>query len=304
MAGFLLTSSALTKVYGKQTAVESIDIHVPEGSIYGLIGRNGAGKTTFLRMISGMSRPTSGSFSYSCGNKEAMNIMGSLIEEPALVPSLSAFDNLKLKAIAYGIPGDQKQYINDLLEKLGLTDVAAKPAGKFSLGMRQRLGVALALTGDPKILILDEPINGLDPQGIADMRKFLISLAKDHGKTIIISSHILEELHKVMTDFSIIDKGRIVVESTAAELDEELKACIEIQCDDPDKLAGALREEGFDDFAVKGPSAVNLYGCNDRVEEINMKLVQKGIMIKSIFVRQTDLEEYFFKKTGDGKSAG
>lgn len=302
MAGLLLTSSALSKVYGKQAAVDSIDIHVPEGSIYGLIGRNGAGKTTLLRMITGMSKPTSGSFSYSCGNKEAFNTTGSLIEEPALIPSLTAFENLKLKALAYGIPGDQKKYIEDLLEQVGLKDAAGKAAGKFSLGMRQRLGLALALVGDPKILILDEPINGLDPQGIADMRKFLISL-KEQGKTIIISSHILEELHKVMTDFSIIDKGRIVVESTSEKLEEELKSGIEIQCDDPDRLTAALKEEGYNDITVSGPSVLNVYGCNDRVEEINMKLAQKGIMIKSIYVKQTNIEEYFFKKTGEGRSA-
>lgn len=302
MAGLLLTSSALSKVYGKQTAVDSIDIHVPEGSIYGLIGRNGAGKTTLLRMISGMSKPTSGSFSYSCGNREALNTMGSLIEEPALIPSLTAFENLKLKALAYGIPGDQKKYIEDLLEQVGLKNAADKPAGKFSLGMRQRLGLALALTGDPKILILDEPINGLDPQGIADMRKFLISL-KEQGKTIIISSHILEELHKVMTDFSIIDNGRIVAESTSRELEEELRSGIEIQCDDLDRLTAALKEEGYNDIAVSGPSTLNVYGCDDHVEEINMKLAQKGIMIRSIFVKQTGIEEYFFKKTGAGKGA-
>ena len=210
---YLLTTTNLTKTYGKKDAAKDINIHVREGSIYGLIGRNGAGKTTVMRMISGLSKPTSGSYQMNGENRFGVGV---LIESPGIYPNLSAEENLRLKCIAMGC--NSKEYINKLLHIIGLENTAKKHAGSFSLGMRQRLGIGLALVGDPKMIVLDEPINGLDPQGIAEVRKTLERLRQDKGITIMISSHILDELGKLADSYGIIHEGRLLDEFTLDEL--------------------------------------------------------------------------------------
>lgn len=200
---YLLTTNAVTKQYGKQKAVNAVNIHIPQGAIYGLIGRNGAGKTTLLRMISGLAAPTEGDISlFGMTGREmndSMSRIGSLIETPGTYPNLSAFDNLKLKCLAMGIR--KKNAIPELLETVGLRNAGKKKVKNFSLGMKQRLGIALALVGNPDLVILDEPINGLDPQGIAEVRETIFRLNKEKRITFMISSHILEELSKIATDY-------------------------------------------------------------------------------------------------------
>ena len=219
---YVLSTDNLTKVYHGFKAVNSINIHVEEGDIYGFIGRNGAGKTTTLKMISGLASPTSGSFSLYEVPFEELNAqkvfarVGNLIEEPGLYPDMTAFDNIYLKCICAGIK--DKNYAMEILELVDLDRTGKKKVKGFSLGMRQRLGIALAMVGDPKLLILDEPINGLDPQGILEIRETILKLNKERKITFIISSHILGELSKMATRYGIIDKGRLLKELSAEEL--------------------------------------------------------------------------------------
>lgn len=219
---YVLSTDNLTKVYHGFKAVNSINIHVEEGDIYGFIGRNGAGKTTTLKMISGLASPTSGSFSLFEVPFEELNAqkvfarVGNLIEEPGLYPDMTAFDNIYLKCICAGIK--DKNYAMEILELVDLDRTGKKKVKGFSLGMRQRLGIALAMVGDPKLLILDEPINGLDPQGILEIRETILKLNKERKITFIISSHILGELSKMATRYGIIDKGRLLKELSAEEL--------------------------------------------------------------------------------------
>lgn len=222
----ILVTDKLTKRYGKQTAVEEINIVIPRGEIYGLVGRNGAGKTSFMKMLSGLSHPTSGNFSLieteNCEDldKKAFLRVGSLIETPGLFENMSAYDNLLLKAYCAQIE-DKKNHINQMLKLVDLQSVGQKKVKKFSLGMKQRLGVAMALIGNPQLLILDEPINGLDPQGIAEMRDLILKLNRECHITVIISSHILEELSKIATSYGILDHGKLIYENSNEGLVKE-----------------------------------------------------------------------------------
>ena len=220
MKDYLLYTNSLTKTFHNHNAVSGVDIHVKKGAIYGLIGRNGAGKTTLMKMISGLSSPTSGQM-YLLGKsgKELAEVRGRVgchIEAPGLFPEMSAYQNLKCKCIQRGI--NSEAYIKDLMAIVGLENTANKKVDKFSMGMKQRLGIAMALVGDPDLLVLDEPINGLDPQGIREMREILTKLNRDRGITILISSHILDELARVATDYGIIHTGELVKEIAADEV--------------------------------------------------------------------------------------
>lgn len=303
MEEMFLVTDKLTKVYKKTAAVKNVDIHIKRGSIYGLIGKNGAGKTTIMKMLAGLAEPTSGSFRYDGfeGKEElAFSRIGALIEAPALHPNLSAYDNMKIKCLAYGI-GD-KAYIQDLLNLVGLGKVGKKKAGKFSLGMRQRLGIALALVGDPDFLLLDEPINGLDPQGIAEMREMLVNLNKEKGLTILISSHILEELAKIATQYAIIDKGMIVEESTSEELRLRCKDKIVIRTADTSAVIPILDQNGFKDYQNIDSKTIYVFERLNDVSSLNTALVMAGVSVESISVEATELEEYFLKVTGSVSS--
>ena len=294
MSDLLLETKGLTKAYGKRNVVSNVDIHVKKGSIYGLIGRNGAGKTTLMKMIAGMTRPTDGSFDYvgiEGGNKNAFGKIGALIEIPALMPSLSAHDNMKLKCIAYG-KGDDA-FIADTLNLVGLSKTGKKKAGRFSLGMKQRLGIALALAGDPEILLLDEPINGLDPQGIAEVREILTKLNQERGITIIISSHILAELAKLATDYAIIDNGVIVEESTRDELELRCRTKLVFKCDDPAGAIKVLKDAGYSNLEQGEDDSIYVYEEGEVGPDMNMKICQAGIMVRSFAYETVDLEEYF-----------
>lgn len=241
---YILTTDNLTKTYGDKVAAGNINIHIRAGEIYGLIGRNGAGKTTIMRMISGLSSPTSGTYTYHDGKHQGVGV---LIESPGIYPNRSAFDNLKIKAIAMNCYS--KDYINELLEIVGLSDTGKKNAGSFSLGMRQRLGIALALVGNPKMIVLDEPINGLDPQGIAEVRETLERLKTDKGITVMISSHILDELGKLADSYGIINNGELIDEFTNEDLLRRCGKYITISTDDNEK-AVKLITHGYSERAV------------------------------------------------------
>ncbi len=219
---YVLSTDNLTKIYHGFKAVDSISIHVEKGDIYGFIGRNGAGKTTTLKMIAGLAAPSSGKFSLFEKPYEELvktNVfakVGSLIEEPGIYPDMTAFDNVYLKCICAGIK--DKNYAMEILRLVDLDRTGRKKVKGFSLGMRQRLGIALAMVGEPELLILDEPINGLDPQGILEIRETILKLNKERNITFIISSHILGELSKMATRYGIIDKGQIIKELSSEEL--------------------------------------------------------------------------------------
>ncbi len=300
MDDMILTTEALTKRFSSKTAVNNVSINIRKGSIYGLIGMNGAGKTTIMKMVSGLIKPTSGDFKYhgfGDGNKFAFSRIGAFIEAPAIYPNLSAHDNLKIKCLAYGI--NDNKYIDEKLALVGLSDVGKKKAGRFSLGMKQRLGIALALVGDPDLLLLDEPINGLDPQGIVEIREMLIKLNKEKGVTILISSHILEELSKIATDYGIINQGTLVEEITNEALMTKCRDKIQIKSKDVDRIVTILDANGFVDYSVSDANTIFVFDKVNEIASLNMEIAKAGILVDSIGVVASDLEEYFLKTTAN-----
>ncbi len=301
----IITTTDLTKFYGKQRACEKINIHVKKGEIYGLIGRNGAGKTTILRIISGLSYATGGEYSINgkTGKElaEEKRQIGTLIEAPGLFPDMTAYENLKIKCIAVG--KNNKEYIHGLLSLVGLENAADKKTKAFSLGMRQRLGIALALAGDPEIIILDEPINGLDPQGIVEIREILFKLSKEKNITIIVSSHILDELSKIADSYGIIHEGFLIEEMTSAQLNEKCGEFIVLRTDNNQKTAVALREMNILNFTFVDEFTIKIASTGIATEVIVEKLVAAGIKVKEIFINRLTLEEYYLGLTGGKNNA-
>ena len=301
----ILETQGLTKVYGSKTAVQEVNMHIPEGQIYGLIGRNGAGKTTIMRIISGLSTPTSGSYSLfgETGSQlgKRLKDVGVLIEYPGIYPKFSGFENLKIKAIGLGVYS--KAYVESLLEAVGLGNVERKTsAGNYSLGMRQRLGIALALVGDPKLLVLDEPINGLDPQGIAEVRGTLERLRDEKGITIMISSHILDELAKVADSFGIINEGRLLEEFSSAELHRRSGRSVVIRAGDLPAAQRVLEGLGLRG-SLENDGTLRLREGLDRTAEMAAAIVQAGIPLQEIYLKTATLEEYYLSMTGGGQHA-
>lgn len=301
---YILTTNELTKTYGKYNAANEVSIHVERGGIYGLIGRNGAGKTTLMKMIGGLSHPTRGSFEIHGKNgettKQMMPKVGILIEAPGLYPNMTAMQNLTTKAIALGIK--DKQYLKSLLEEVGLSNTGKKKAKQFSLGMKQRLGIAMALVNKPELLILDEPINGLDPQGIAEMRSILHHLCYDKGITILISSHILDELSKVATQYGIIHEGRLLEEETKDELFSKCCERLELKTNNISKTLEVLNMMGFSKMEVKD-DAINIYERLNEGGAITIALAKENIQTNEIAVKTDALEDYYFQLTGGNKNA-
>ncbi len=304
---YILTTKHLTKTYGTRDAVKDVSLHIAEGQIYGLIGRNGAGKTTIMRMLSGLARPTRGSYTLfgktGAERGRLLRQVGVLIESPGLYPRLSAYENLKIKCLAAGIRS--KGYIEGLLETIGLENTdKKKPAGAYSLGMRQRLGIGLALVGDPKILILDEPINGLDPQGIAEVRSMLVRLRDEKGVSIMISSHILDELSKVADAYGIISEGVLLDEFSAEELHKRSGKSVVIRCGDNDAAAGILRGLGIQNVTAEPDGSLLVQEKMDATADMAKAIVNAGISLKEIYLRTLSLEDYYLNVTGGEKHNG
>lgn len=298
MNEYILETDGLTKIYGKHKAADCLSIHVRKGAIYGLIGRNGAGKTTFMKMIAGLSNPTSGSYTINghSGNdlKDVRKLIGCHIEAPGLYPNMTAYQNLKCKCIQRGIKGNEQ--INDLLALVGLSDTGKKKAGKFSLGMKQRLGIAMALVGSPDLLVLDEPINGLDPQGIHEIRETILKL-NNRGITIMVSSHILDELSKIATDYGIIHEGLLLEEITAEDLLTNCKDKVIIRTAETQKAANILETSGITDLTLN-ENIIEINGHITETGRINSALVGAGITVDEIYVQSESLEEHYLKLTG------
>lgn len=300
MEDYLLSTKDLCKQYGNQKAVDNISIHLNRGDIYGFIGRNGAGKTTFLKMICGLAAPTSGEITlFGCRGKDINRLysrIGVLIENPGIFPNMSAYQNLKMKCICVGI--NRPGYIEEILDIVGLADVGKKKTRNYSVGMKQRLGIAMALVGEPDLLVLDEPINGLDPQGIAEIRDTILNLNTKRKITIIISSHILEELSKIANRYGIVDNGRLVKEITKEELLTECSDKIELKLSYPEKAIPILRKMGYKNFKVIDDATIHIFDGISDSGKIVMKLSEKSIEIKSISVVSQGIEDYFLKLTG------
>ena len=305
MMEYLLSTNSLTKQYGRHKAVNSVNIHIRQGDIYGLIGRNGAGKTTLLRLISGLASPTEGDFTlFGARGKEAcryLSRVGTLIESAGVYPNMSAADNLRLKCLAMGVR--RKNEVEELLHIAGLADTGKKKVKNFSLGMKQRLGIALALVGDPDLVVLDEPINGLDPQGVAEIRDTLSRLNRERNITLIISSHILEELSKIATRYGIIHDGVLLQELTREELLERCSERIELKTDDTRKACTVLEQMGITRYKVVDPDTIHIFERLGDSGEITMALAENQIRTMGITVKNEALEDYYLNLTGGDRNA-
>lgn len=294
---YIIETEGLTKRYGKRLCVNNISIHIAKGDIYGFIGRNGAGKTTAMRLILGLARPTSGKIKLF--NSDDLNAqrkkIGSLIEAPGLYKRCSALENMKRFSILYG--GDDKE-IEELLSFVGLNGVGNKKVGQFSLGMKQRLGIAIALLGNPEVLILDEPVNGLDPAGIKEVRDLLLKLNKEKNVTIMISSHLLDELAKITTKYGIINNGILVEEIDAQKLMERCKNNIVISCDRLQEAKELLESE----LKLTNISIVNdklhIVDEIESTDEINTLLVKNDFKVHEITINKNSFEDYFIERLG------
>ena len=302
---YLLSTNGLTKRYGRKNAVDHVNLHIRQGAIYGLIGRNGAGKTTILRMIAGLASPTEGEISlFGETGKKSLYMtsrIGTLIESPGLYPNMSAAENLKLKCLALGVR--KKGYIEELLDAVGLNGVGRKQVRNFSLGMKQRLGIALALVGEPDLLVLDEPINGLDPEGIVEVRETLSRLNQERNITLIISSHILEELSKIATDYGIIHNGVLLQELTQEELLARCSERIELKTDDTRRACVVLEEMGIRDYKVIDAGTIQIFERLNDSGKITMQLAENGVKTVGISVKNEALEDYYLDLTGGAANA-
>ena len=299
---YILKTDNLVKQYKNFKALNGLTMHVPKGSIYGFVGKNGAGKTTLIRLICGLQAPTSGDFkiygiSYRDNNiSNARKKIGAVVETPSIFHDLTAYDNLKMQYDILGI----KDYttINDLLKLVGLDDTGRKMAKNFSLGMRQRLGIAVALCGNPEFLVLDEPINGLDPEGIVEIRKLIKKLNKERNITILISSHILDELSRVATHYGFISDGKIIKEMSAEEFEEDCRRSINIVTD---KSLEKVLKENYYNYRLIRENEANIYG-EIEITPLVLKLHDNGISVSKITENEENLEHYFFSLLGGKKN--
>ena len=302
MKKVVLKTYNITKKYGEQLAVDNVNMTIKKGDIYGFIGQNGSGKTTLIRLITGLIHKSGGEIELLGANEEnelnkARTMVGSLIESPSLYTNMTARENLEVSRLVRNIPG--KKCIDEVLELVGLKDVEKKKVKNFSLGMRQRLGIANALMGNPKLLILDEPINGLDPMGIVEIRELLKKINKEKDMTILISSHILSELSELATTYGIISNGKLIEEITAKQLSEKCRQYIDLKVDDTARAVILLeRELGISDYEVLEDSNIKVFSNLDNVGEVNSLLSRSGIIVESISVKGENLEEYFMNKVG------
>ena len=307
MAENVLELRSLTKRYGNNVAVNRADLSIAQGEIYGLVGLNGAGKTTIIRMISAQTIPTAGEIVlFGTTGERALSRMrartGVMVETPSFYPYLSALDNLEYYRLQRGIPG--KHVAEEALESVGLANTGKKKFKHFSLGMKQRLGLGLALMNRPDLLLLDEPINGLDPEGIVEFRNILLDLSRQRQTTILISSHILPELSNLATCYGFIDKGVMLEEISAKALREKCRACLELQVDDASKASLVLeRTLGAQDYEVLPGNVIRLYGCLDRPEQVTQALIQAGVSLRAAENKGANLEDYFLSLIGGVRHA-
>lgn len=300
---YVLKTNNLCKHYKDFKALNGLTMSVPKGSIYGFVGRNGAGKTTLIRLICGLQFPTSGDFEiYGVKNSESTmdsrRRMGAVVETPSFYPEMTAVDNLKQQYRLLGMPGFDG--ISELLKLVGLENTGRKQAKDFSLGMRQRLGIAVALCGNPDFLILDEPINGLDPQGIIDIRELILKLNKEQNITVLISSHILDELSRLATHYGFIDSGVIVREISAEELEAACRKCLRMTVTDTAALATVLDGMGID-YKIVDQTNADVY-AKPNLSQLALALSKVDCEIIASVERDENLESFFISLVGGGSN--
>lgn len=295
---YVIETQSLVKQYREKFAVNNVSIHVRRGDIYGLIGKNGAGKTSLLKLLLGLTNPTGGKIFLFGGENliKSRAKIGSLIEAPGLYRGCTAKENMLRFSLLYGA---DKSEIDGLLKLVGLADTGSKKAGNFSLGMRQRLGIAIALLAHPEVLILDEPINGLDPAGIKEIRDVILDLNRNQGVTIVISSHLLDELAKVVSCYGIMNDGFLVEEITAEELEKRCCHCIKIACVQAETALSLLCREFKDLQGEVKEDGVYLYSHLESAAEINKYLVNKNIAVEEIYKSSANgFEQFFIERVG------
>ena len=297
---YVLQTNCLTKKYKNFQALNNLTMNIPKGAIYGFVGKNGAGKTTLIRLICGLQEPTSGDFILYGIRNDSKDItksrrrMGAVVETPSIYLDMTAEENLKQQYLILGLPSFDG--ITELLNMVGLKDIEKKKAKDFSLGMKQRLGIAIALAGDPDLLVLDEPINGLDPQGIVEMRELILNLNREKQITVLISSHILTELSRLATHYGIIDHGHIVKEISAGELDAACQKCVRIEVTDTSVLSRVLDSMNLE-YKIISTTIADVF-AKINITRLTMELVNENCEVLSIQEKDESLESYYISLVG------
>ncbi len=300
---YAVTTSALGKQYGDFQALKGLSMHIPKGAIYGIVGKNGAGKTTLIRLLAGLQRPSSGEYmlyGVPHTSKEIGKVrrrMGAVVEEPSVYQDMTAADNLKQQYRILGLPSFEG--ITELLALVGLSDTGKKKVKNFSLGMRQRLGIAIALAGDPDFLVLDEPANGLDPQGIVEIRELILKLNRERQITVLLSSHILDELSRLATHYGFIDKGRMVKEISAEELEAACRKCTRVEVTDTKALSRVLETMGME-YEIRSEREADIF-AKVNVTKLVFALRAEGCDLLDITKREESLESYYINLVGGGR---
>lgn len=302
---YVLEASGLCKRYRDFTALHGLDMHIPKGSIYGFVGRNGAGKTTLIRLICGLQEPTGGSFTlYGVRNTDAKlprcrRRMGAVVETPSIYLDMTAEENIRQQYLVLGLPSADG--IPELLHLVGLDSTGRKKAKNFSLGMRQRLGIAVALAGNPDFLVLDEPVNGLDLQGIIEMRELILKLNREHGITVLISSHILDELARLATHYGFIDGGHMIKEMSAAELETHCRKCVRVEVSDSRVLARVLDRLGAE-YRIVDDTRADVF-ADVQTTQLVTEAARENCVIRSMKERDESLESFYMNLIGGGRHA-
>ena len=302
---YVLETNGLCKRYRDFTALNGLNMHIPKGSIYGFVGRNGAGKTTLIRLICGLQEPTGGSFTlYGVKNTDAKierarRRMGAVVETPSIYMDMTAEENIRQQYLVLGMPSADG--IAELLHLVGLDGTGKKKGKNFSLGMRQRLGIAVALAGNPDFLVLDEPVNGLDPQGIIEMRELILKLNREHGITVLISSHILDELSRLATHYGFIDGGHMVKEMSAEELEMRCRKCTRVEATNSKVLARVLDGLGAE-YRVVDDAKVDVF-ADVQVTKLAVEALKENCVIYSMKERDESLESFYMNLIGGAHHA-
>lgn len=301
---YVLKTNALSKNYGHFKALNGLSMNVPKGAIYGFVGKNGAGKTTLIRLICGLQNPSSGDYIlYGRKNMEKEIVksrrrMGAVVETPSIYLDMTAEENLKQQYRILGLPSFDG--LHEILELVGIDDTGKKKARNFSLGMRQRLGIAIALVGDPDFLVLDEPVNGLDPQGIIEIRELILKLNRERQITVLISSHILDELSKLATYYGFIDNGSIVKEMSAAELEKTCRKCVHMEVSDTKVLALVLDKMKVE-YKIFSDTEADVF-AKIKISQLTLELAKANCEVISMQEKDESLESYYISLVGGGKN--
>ncbi len=301
----LITTSGLCKIYGGKMVIDHVDMHIPEASIYGFVGENGSGKTTIMRLLTGLAEPSAGSFTlFGVDNKdkkiyEVRQQVSAIVEATSLIPSMTARDNMVYQELYLGIKQSEAERA-ELLAKVHLDNVGEKKVKNFSLGMKQRLGIALALMNHPKLMLLDEPMNGLDPEGIAELRELLIELNQKEGITVLISSHILSELEKIASCYGFISHGKLLEEITAEGLQAKCRKSVNVKVSDVAKTEAILNKLNIKDYKAFPSGDVKIYE-NIAINDLVVALSNEGITVLGINSQEESVEEYYLNLIKEGK---